>query len=159
MSRGAPGEDLPASHDHIDISRVELETVADAAGHFGRHQTCAGPQKRVVDRLAGTAVVVDWAAHALDRFLGAVPPGLFALLVAEGVVVGDLPDRRLRAVALPVAGVALAHGVPAGFVLPVIIAAAQCEVLLGPDDLSAKLQPASGQIGGDDVAVQSPVPD
>ena len=60
---------------------------------------------------------------------------------------------------LPVAALALAHGVPAGFVLPVIIAAAQGEVLLGPDDLSARLQPASGQIGGDDVAVQSPVPD
>ena len=38
MSGGAPGEDLPASQDDIDISGVELETVADAAGHFGRDQ-------------------------------------------------------------------------------------------------------------------------
>jgi hypothetical protein len=32
-------------------------------------------------------------------------------------------------------------------------------VLFGPDDLSAQLQPASRQIGGDDVAMQSPEPD
>jgi hypothetical protein len=43
--------------------------------------------------------------------------------------------------------------------LPVIIAAAQREMLLGPDDLSAQLQPASRQTGGDDVAVHRPVPD
>jgi hypothetical protein len=34
--------------------------------------------------------------HAFDRLLGAVPPALLALPVAERVVVGDLPDRRLR---------------------------------------------------------------
>jgi len=39
-----------------------------------------------------------------------------------------------------------------------IMAAAQDEVLLGPDDLGAELQPAGGQIGGDNIAVQSPVP-
>src|SRR6267143_7059367 len=145
MHRGPPGEDLPASHDDIDIGGVELETAADAAGHFGRDQAGARAEKRVIDCLAGPAVVDDRAAHALDRLLGAVPPALLALRVAERVVVGDLPDRRLRAVARPVTGLALAHGVPAGFVLPVIIAAAQGEVLLGPDDLSAWLQPASRQ--------------
>jgi hypothetical protein len=29
------GDDLPAPHAHIDISRVDLGTAADAAGHFG----------------------------------------------------------------------------------------------------------------------------
>ncbi len=38
MHRGPPGEALPASHDDVDISGVELDTVADAAGHFGRDQ-------------------------------------------------------------------------------------------------------------------------
>jgi hypothetical protein len=37
--------------------------------------------------------------------------------------------------------------------LPMIITAAQGEVL-GPDDLSARLQPASRQTGGGDIAVQ-----
>src|SRR6267378_778275 len=90
---------------------------------------------------------------------GCRAPALFALRVAKRIVVGDLPDGRLPAVALPVASPALAHGVPAGFVLPVIIAAAQGEVLFGPDDLSAWLQPASSQTGGNNVTVQSPVPD
>ena len=61
MDRGAPGEALPASHHHIDITGVELDTVADAAGHFGRDQARAGAEKRVIDRLAGPAVVGDRA--------------------------------------------------------------------------------------------------
>ena len=159
MSCSPPGEDLPTSHDDIDIRGVELETVADAASHFGRDQTRARAEKWVVDRLAGPAVIVDWAAHALDRLLRAVPPGLLVLLVAKGVVVGKFPDRRLLAVAAPMAGFALPHRVPTGLMLPVVIAAAQREMLFGPDDLSAKLQPASGKIGGDDIAVQSSMPD
>jgi len=159
MSRGPPGEVLPASHDHIDISGAELKTVADAASHFGGDQTRTRPEKRVVDRLAGPAVVVDWATHALDRLLRTVPPTLLALSIAERVVVGDFPDRRLGAIAAPMTAHARAHGVPAGFVLPVVIAAAQCEVLLGPDDLSTQLKPAGGKVGSDDIAVQSPVPD
>src|SRR3984893_9175099 len=139
MRRGAACEELPAPHDDIDITRVELETVDDAAGHLGGDQTGARAEKRVVDRLAGPAVVGDRPAHAFDRLLGAVPPALLALLVAKGIIVGHLPNRRLPAVALPVALPALAHRVPAGLVLPMIIAAAQREVLLGPDDLSAQL--------------------
>ena len=53
MSCGAPREGLPASHDHIDISRVELKTAAHAAGHFGGDQSRARTEKRVIDRLAG----------------------------------------------------------------------------------------------------------
>jgi hypothetical protein len=140
MPGGTPGKELPASHDDIDISGVELETVADAAGHFGGDQAGARTEKRVIDRLAGPAIVDDRPPHAFHRLLGTVPPGLLALVVAKRVVVGDLPDCRLRAVALPVTGLAVAHRVPTGFVLPVIVAAAQGEVLFGPDDLSAQLR-------------------
>jgi hypothetical protein len=48
MHRGAPGEALPASHDDIDIRGIELDAVADAAGHFGRDQTAARTEKRVI---------------------------------------------------------------------------------------------------------------
>jgi hypothetical protein len=113
----------------------------------------------VPDPRNGSAVVGDRAAHALDRLLCAVAPILLALSIAEWITIGDLPDCGLRAVALPVAGLALAHGVPAAFVLPVIIATAQREMLLRPDDLSAQLKPASRQAGGNDVGVHSPVPD
>ena len=92
MPRTAPGEELPSPHDDIDIGRAELETVADAAGHFGGDQRRARAEKRVIDRLAGPAVVFDRAAHAFDRFLGAMPPARLALPVAERIVVGDLPD-------------------------------------------------------------------
>src|ERR1700730_10445683 len=113
MDRGAPGEALPAPHHHIDITGVELDTVADAAGHFGRDQARAGAEKRVIDRLAGPAVVGDRAAHAFDRLLGCLPPALLAWPVAERIVVGDLPDCRLGATALPAAGLALPYRVPA----------------------------------------------
>src|SRR5580692_4917815 len=158
MHRRAPGENLPASHDDIGIGRAELDPVADAAGHFGRDQTRAGAQKRVVDLLAGPTVVDDRAAHAFDRLLSAVPTALLALRVTERIVVWKLPDRSLGAVTAPMAALALAHSVPAGYVLPMIVATAQGEVLLGPDDLSARPQPASREIGDDDVAVQSSVP-
>src|SRR6185295_12867964 len=142
MPRAAPGEELPSLHDDVDIGGVELETVAEAAGHLGRDQRRARAEERVVNRLAGPTVVFDRAAHALDRLLGAMPPARLALPVAERVVVGDLPDRGLPAIALPLAGLALAHRVPAGLVLPVIVASAEGEVLLGPDQLGAQLQPA-----------------
>src|SRR5215471_12380188 len=159
MYSGALGKGLPALHDDIDISGAELETVAAAAGHFGGNQARARAEKRVIDQLAGPAVVDDRAAHRFDRLLRAMPPTFLAPRAAERIVVGELPDRRLRAVAGPVAGLALAHGVPAAFVLPVIIAAAQREMLLRPDDLSAQLEPATRQAGGDDIAVHRPMPD
>src|SRR5262249_51055740 len=126
---------------------------------FGGDQARARAEKRVIDHLTGPAVVGDWATHAFDRFLRAVPPALLTLLVSKRVVVGDLPNRRLPAVALPMTGLTFAHRIPTGFVLPVVVTAAQREVLLDPDDLSARHQPASSQIGGDDVAMESPMPD
>src|SRR5947209_7856866 len=74
MDRGAPGEALPALHHHIDITGVEFDPVADPTGDLGRDQARAGAEKRVIDRLAGPAVVRDRAAHAFDRLLRAVPP-------------------------------------------------------------------------------------
>jgi hypothetical protein len=87
--RGAPGKGLPASQDDFDISRAELETVAQAAGHFGRNQAVARAEKRIVDQLAGPAVVDNRAAHSLDRLLRAVPPTLLAPRAAERMLLGN----------------------------------------------------------------------
>src|SRR5467141_4577549 len=106
MFRAPPGEELPAAHDDVGIVGIELQTAADPAGHLGRDHTRARAEKRVIDRLAGPAVVDDRAAHALDRLLGAVPPALLALRVAERVVVGKLPYRSLGAVTAPMAALA-----------------------------------------------------
>src|SRR5258707_12873019 len=101
MDRRPPGDGLPAFEAHIDISRADLEAAADAAGHFRCDQGCARAEKRVIDQLAGPAVVDNRTAHALDRLLCAMPPALLALPIAERIVVGDLPHGGLLAVALP----------------------------------------------------------
>src|ERR1700739_564034 len=103
MDRAPPGEGLPAADDDIDIGRADLETAADAAGHFGRDQARARTEKRVIDQLAGPAVVDDRTAHALDRLLRAVSPALLALSITERIIVGDLPHGGLLAVTLPLA--------------------------------------------------------
>jgi len=96
MDRGAAGEVLPVSQDDIDIGRADLDTDAGAAGHFGRDQARARTEKRVIDQLAGPAVVDDRTPHALDRLLRAVSPALLALSIAERI--GDLPHGGLLAV-------------------------------------------------------------
>src|SRR6516225_7361209 len=158
MDRAPPGEGLPASQNDIDISRADLETATDATGHFGRDQARARPEKRIIDPLARPAVVDDRTAHALDRLLRGVSPTLFPLSIGERIVIGDLPHGGLLAATLPVARLALAHRVPAGFMAPMVVAPAQDEMRLGPDDLSAQLKPAGGQIATDHVAVERPVP-
>src|SRR5215469_1691905 len=158
MDRGASGEELPAPHDDIDIGGVELETVAGARAHLGGDQAGSRAEKRVIDQLAGPAVVGDRPAHALDRLLRAVPPALRVLRVAKRIVVGDLPECRLRAVALPVGRLAVAHRIPAAFVLPMIMAAVQREVLLRPHDLGAALKPTGGEISPDHLTMQRAVP-
>ena len=115
MDRVPPGEGLPASQDDIDIGRADLETTAEAAGHFGRDQARARAEKRVINQLTRPAVVDDRTAHALDRLLRGMPPALLALSIAERIVVGNLPDHRLRAVTLPVARLTLAHSATSRF--------------------------------------------
>src|SRR6516225_357224 len=158
MDRTPPGEGLPPSQDDIDINRADLETAADAAGHLGGDQARARTEKRVVDQLARPAVVDDWTAHALDGLLRGVSPTLLALSIAKRIVVNDLPHGGLLAATLPVARLALTHRIPAGFMAPMVVAPAQVEMRLGPDDLSAQLKPAGGQIAADHIAVQRPVP-
>src|SRR6516165_3156207 len=159
VHRCASGEGSPAPQNDIDIAGADLEAAANPAGHFGRDQARARPKKRVIDQLARAAVVDDRTAHALDRLLGAVSPALLALWIAERIVVGDLPHRGLPAVALPVARLAFAYRIPAVFMAPMIVAAAQREMLLNPDNLRACLQPAGGEVGSHDSAVQRAVPD
>src|SRR6201993_4079961 len=67
-------------------------------------------------------VVDDRSAHALDRLLRGVPPARLALAIAKRIVVGDLPYSGLLAAPLPMARLALAHRVPAGFMAPMVVA-------------------------------------
>ena len=91
------GKPLPPINRHIDICWTKLDAMANTPGRLGGDQRGTGAHERIVDRLAGVGVVHDRPAHALDRFLRAVH-GLGVL-----VTVCDLPERRLLAVAGPVA--------------------------------------------------------
>ena len=115
----------------------------------------AGPRsgERLVDRLARGAVVQHRPAHRLDRLLGAVHRR--RVLVAAR----DRPERRLLAVAVPVRLALVADRVPARLVLPVVVAAAEHQPLLGPDDLAADREAAGVEAVGDGGGVQRPVPD
>src|SRR6202022_3689872 len=158
MSCGTAGEELPSSHHDIDIMGTELDAEAHTAGHLGGDDARPRAGKRVENRRARPAVFGDRTAHALHGFLCPVPPALLALRVAKRVVVGDRPDRGLGAITLPMAGLARAHRVPAGFVLPGVVAATQGKVLLDTVYLRAQLEAASSETGGGDVAVQGPEP-
>ena len=63
------------------------------------------------------------------------------------VAAGDLPERGLLAVAGPVRLAGLLHSSNSRFMLPMIVAAAEHQPLLGPDDLRAhasRRPPGSG---------------
>src|SRR5437764_11834267 len=127
------GEVLPALHRNIDISRRDLNRVADAAGHLSCDYRRARAAERLVDGLPGRRIVFDRPAHALDRLLRAVAGFRFQIFV-------DLPQRRLRMVADPGRGAALAHHVRARPVLAVVMAASAREVVLAPTDFVAGLE-------------------
>src|SRR5215469_12617206 len=99
VSCSAPGELLPPAHGDIDKGGVDLDPVTDPVGHFGGDHAGARAEKRVVDRLAGAAVVNHRATHALDWLPGRRPRAFLASAIAEHPVFGDFPDRRLLAVA------------------------------------------------------------
>src|ERR1700730_4624637 len=87
-------------------------------------------------------MVPDRPRHALDRLLGAVPRCFFgcpcpATTLRQAVI--DFPKRCLLAVALPSGRRAVTHCVPACLVLPMVMATADREMLLGPDDLTTNL--------------------
>ena len=158
MSCGTAGEKLPAAHDDIDISGVELETIADSAGHLGGDHTRARAEKRVIDRLPGRLLLTIgrrmhstgfWVPRPQLCWRWRLPNGLL-LAISQTVVCVRSPCQWL---VLP-----SRTAYQQVSCLPMIIAAAEREVLLGPDDLSAQLEAARRETGGDDLAVQGPEP-
>ena len=84
----------------------------------------------------GAGIVQHRPAHAFDRLLGRMLG--FGVLAAAA----DCPQRRLLTVAGPIA--LFANRVPAGLVLPMVVALAHDKALLGPDDLRADREAALG---------------
>ena len=105
-------------------------------------------------------MVEQRAAHQLHRLLGAVAgDDIVASFAAKPIQVCHLPKRRLFPVAAPSGRLPLANGVPARFMLPVIVAAAQRKVLLGPDDLAADFKAGAFQRLRDGDRVDPGMPD
>ena len=131
-----PRESLPTSDSDIDKERVDLNAEADPPAGLRRDQRGPAAQKRLVDRLPGAGIVQHRPAHALDRLLG-------RMLGFDVLPTGrNSPKRRLLAVTGPVA--LLSDSVPAGLVLPVVVALAHHQALLGPDDLRPDRETALG---------------
>src|SRR6266851_4530009 len=70
---------------------------------------------------------------------------------------GDIPERRLLAIAGPIA--LFTDGVPAGFVLPMIVALTHHETFLGPNDLSPDRKPALKKALRNNRRAKCPMPD
>src|ERR1700720_4352996 len=142
---GTDGSNLPSSRDESANLR------SPSGGRWGRISSAsrrcrsgtrraanaARAAERLVDGLPGRRIILDRPAHALDRLLRAVAGFRFQIFV-------DLPQRRLRMVADPRRGATLAHHVPARLVLAVVMAAADREVVFGPNDLRAGLEAVRG---------------
>src|ERR1700716_15412 len=95
-------------------------------------------------------VVQHRAPHAFDGLLGAVD--CFDVLASAR----DVPKRGLLPVSGPIA--LLAHRIPAGFMLPVIITAADHQSLLDPDDLRADGEAKTDEAFGDSRGMERSVP-
>src|SRR5437763_4033049 len=145
------GERLPSADRYIDKQRIDFDAVTDPPGRLRRHQGGAATQKWLVDGLPRTTVIEHGPAHTLNRLLGRMR-GLSVLSPR-----GDIPQRRLLAIAGPVA--LFANGVPAGFMLPMIVALTHNQSLLGPDNFGSDRKAHFDQAVGDRAGMQRPVPD
>jgi hypothetical protein len=105
--------------------------MAAAVGHLGSDNGGAGTTEGLVDRLTGRGVVLDRTPHTFDRLLRAVAG--VRLSVRNG------PYGALFAIPLTV--LALPDGIPGWLVLPVLVAAADDEPGLVPDDLARTPKP------------------
>src|SRR4029077_19347723 len=92
------------------------------------------------DGIAMPGVIQDWAAHQLHGFLSSMTGCGLKPIAPKGVQVSHLPHRRLRAIALPMGFTTFPNAQPARFMLPVIMAAAEREVLLNQNNRRADLE-------------------
>src|SRR5262245_52958065 len=137
MNGTLTSELLPACDRGLDVPRVEIHRVADAPGLLCGDHGGAAADERAVDGVTGSGVIEERGLEQRDGLLGGVTGGrvVGCTVAAHGVQIGNGPHRRLTAVAQPASPAA--NRVPTRLMLPVVVAAAQREVLLDPNDLAA----------------------
>ena len=131
---------FPSSHRGLYIARIKIQGVAAATKFFGRDDRRARPTEGIVDTIALDRVISDRDFEQTHGFLSAVACAgiLRRACAAHRIQIRHLPDRCLCAVTTPVARRPFLDRVPRGLVLPVILAPAHGEVLLGPYDLGSE---------------------
>jgi hypothetical protein len=118
---------LPPTDCEVDKEGIDLDRQANPRTRLSSDEGRAASKKWFLDRLAGTGIVQHRTSHAFDRLLGCMLG--FSVLAAGR----DIPKSGLLAVAGPITS--LSYGIPAWLVLPVVVASAHYETLLGPDNL------------------------
>src|SRR5438552_73993 len=98
-------------------------------------------------------------SHQLKRLLCSVTSHRVGAVSSERVQVGHLPERRLLAIPCRSPRCTPAYGIPAGLMLPVIVAPPEREMLLAPDDLRTNLEPAALERRCQSPRIQARVPD
>jgi hypothetical protein len=119
-------------------------TVVSTKGEDGERGACLPVKfcQRVTatSTYAGSSSMAndDRPPHAFDRLLGAVDG--FRILIT----VLDMPEGALLPVSVPMSRAS--DGVPARFMLPVVVAAAHHQRWLRPHDLTANLEPQDSRL-------------
>ena len=106
--------------------RTKLHRVADALFALGCDERGPAAVEWIADDDARIEVITDGTGHAFDGLLGAVAGALVrgVARAASWIHTGNVPDSALGTVAAPSAFASLFDRIPAGLVLPVIVAAA-----------------------------------
>ena len=105
----------PAAADHVHIFRIELHRAVDAVCLLAGDQRAARAAKQIQHSLARLRRVENRLDRQRGRFLR-------RMHIFPRVVPLDVPDRRLTAVAEPLAVLALMTAVKARFRRPMVIA-------------------------------------
>ena len=152
---------FPPSHRGLYIAWIKIQGVAAATKFFGRDDRRARPTEGIVDPIALDRVISDRDFEQTHGFLSAVACAGFSGVRAPpiGFRFGTSQTVVLCAVTTPVARRPFLDRVPRGLVLPVILAPAHGEVLLGPYDLAPNAERCRFEACGDSACLQGGMPD
>src|SRR5947209_9579411 len=94
MTSAAAGQCLPAADDRVDITGIELKSVAAPAGALGGDHRRAAAEKGIEHNVAAGRAVEDRIGDHRHRFYGRMQRRQIALLAAvgKGVCPGVMPN-------------------------------------------------------------------
>src|SRR5262252_1286595 len=110
--------------------RLDFEAIAAAAGGFGGDECRTAAQERIVNSFR--SVIEDCTPRKFHRLLCAVSSAIIFWLERPALesVVCRIPNCALCTVSSPVSIAAFTHGIPARFMLAVIVSPANNEMRL-----------------------------